>query len=391
MDSSLAQPLYVWVSMDSSSAIQISASGIASPSTKTVIEGDTTFIRVRAENLPAICKFIHGSKTEVGGFGVHKSLSEAKQYIARLHMGDLFLGESIFTVPVIANADVAKAMEFQIDPKRMNDFTKKLLGAFSSRHYQILSAIQATQWIKCQWEEIVYSRSDIEVSTYDHSTMDKEFKQKSIIVTLTGSEQGNDIVILGAHLYSINDNSHSQELAPGEDDNASGIAVLTEVLTGIVATNFKPKKTLQIVCYGMEERGRLGSSNIAKDYKNNGKKVLGMLNFDLVGWSGNGKIFLSEDFSNADHAELLTSLLDHYLPDLRYGFMKCNYPCSDNASWYVNDFPGSMKEEGFSPEDMNPNYHSENDKKDVNESYMSGFARLGVVYISELTKGTVMC
>merc|ERR1712020_749879 len=88
------------------------------------------------------------------------------------------------------------------------------------------------------------------------SVPDTVTKQNSVVVTIQGSGEENNIVILGAHLDSISDadpKKANSTLSPGADDNASGIMVLVEVIRVIIVTGYRPKKTVQIMAYGAEE------------------------------------------------------------------------------------------------------------------------------------------
>jgi leucyl aminopeptidase len=60
--------------------------------------------------------------------------------------------------------------------------------------------------------------------------------------------------------------------APGADDNASGIATITETIRVLMSNGFQPKKTLKFMAYAAEEVGLLGSKEIANDFKKKGLK-----------------------------------------------------------------------------------------------------------------------
>ncbi len=100
-----------------------------------------------------------------------------------------------------------------------------------------------------------------EISEIKHSST----AQNSLRVRLIGSERPNEIVVLGAHLDSINQGWGSKA-APGADDNASGSSNLIEALR-IMMTKAQPKRTVEIFWYAGEESGLLGSAEIAKQYK----------------------------------------------------------------------------------------------------------------------------
>ena len=59
--------------------------------------------------------------------------------------------------------------------------------------------------------------------------------------------------------------------APGLDDDGSGVMVLLEILRVVVETGFKPQKNVQIMAFASEEVGLLGSDQIAKYYKSEGR------------------------------------------------------------------------------------------------------------------------
>src|SRR5690606_40536536 len=103
-------------------------------------------------------------------------------------------------------------------------------------------------------------RTDVSVEFYEHNFTD----QKSVIFTFPGVEDNNEVAILGAHLDS---GDYWDPLnAPGADDNASGVATITEVLYVLLSQNFQPKKTVQIMAFAAEENGLRGDIDIAESY-----------------------------------------------------------------------------------------------------------------------------
>ena len=212
-------------------------------------------------------------------------------------------------------------------------------------------------------------------------------------MTIPGNSQNDGIVILGAHIDSINNIELSNDMiAPGADDDASGVAVLTEVLRAIVRTKYKPEKTIHLIGFAVEEIGLVGSREIASEYRRKGKNVVGMLNFDMVGYNkqnGLNDICITRDrLSNHAQSSFLVDLMNQYLPRLNHQFIECRPPCSDHAGWTENSFPAGMACE-CTDAVRNPNYHMPSDVVEtINKDYMSNFARLGVYYIAELAKGT---
>ena len=383
---------HAWITVDSSIAKEMfsSRSRLLLTDSKIVLEnGNASLIRVNKEMLPSISHVARQNVVHCGGFVEHDNYGDAVRYLSRRKLGD----RSFFRAPRIDNMNVAKRLLRHIDSNKMSGFIIRLLNNFKTRYFSNLGGIQSAQWIKSEWEQIVSSRDDIHVKYYVHyglSSCTLHKCQNSIIVTIEGSDKGKDLVIIGAHLDSINKYGRNN-IAPGADDNGSGLSVLTETLRVIVNAGYRPRKTIEIIGFAAEEVGGLqGSKDIASRYKASNKNVLSMLNFDMVGYKGRGKdIYISTDFSNNYLSWFLADLLDTYLPRVSHGFMRCNYECSDHAMFYMNDFPAAMGTEAKSTKDrdtFNPNYHSEKDTY-VDGPHMSNYARLAVLYISEVAKG----
>jgi leucyl aminopeptidase len=107
--------------------------------------------------------------------------------------------------------------------------------------------------------------------------------QKSVIIKIPASTASTETVVLGAHLDSINRSDQSQ--APGADDDASGVAALTEILRVIKAKNMLFKRNVELHAYAAEEVGLIGSADIAGKRKNAGSTIVSMLQLDMIGYS----------------------------------------------------------------------------------------------------------
>ena len=345
-------------------------------------EGNITLVHTESSSLSLI-KDVLRERNGCGGFKTFSSLDEAEMYAAKLKTG---FG-SKFETPFIDNPEVAMLLRKSVSSIEMKNFIDSFVGSFKNRWAHSSYGIEASDWLYNQWIDLTSSRTDIKVTKFNHS----RHVQNSIIMTIHGSSNNdNDIIILGAHLDTILNRPnpvHEEMTAPGADDDASGITVLNEVIRTIVDRGYKPDKTIQIMAYANEEIGILGSKEIAKKYKRKGMNVLGMLNFDMVGYKGNedGVIcFNSDNWNNRDQIEFLKKLMELYLPKIPYGRTICNYDCSDHASWTEEGFPANLIDEC----DMSLYYHQKSDTIDnVDVNQMSSFAKLAVVYLSEIAKG----
>ena len=240
------------------------------------------------------------------------------------------------------------------------------------------------------WKNVIGSaRSDIIVEQLNH----KETDQRSVVLIIPGTEMRDEIVILGAHLDSTANkepgnpkNTHPNTRSPGADDDASGLSLLTECLRIIVKTGYKPKKTIHLMGFAAEEDGMFGSREIAKEFRDQSRKISGMLQFDMIGYRLTDiDIYLVDDNTNKQQNLFLENLMDRYMSDVRHGRMKCGYACSDHSSFHAQNFPASMAFEAPSVYDLSPLYHTSRDTE-VDAKFMKNYVRLALSYIAELAK-----
>ncbi|NUZ12223.1 M20/M25/M40 family metallo-hydrolase [Pseudoalteromonas sp. McH1-7] len=340
-----------------------------------IANSDIKALKVPEHYHSELSAFMHDEYHRCGGFVAHDSLESAQSYLAQLETID----------------PAATLVNYSIDnPERVNSLLSKVntanlsatvssLTSFYNRYYTSQSGIDAAQWVKQNWSDIAASRSDITVEYFSHS-----WAQSSVIVTIAGSELSDEIVVIGGHLDSINQ-SNSSGLAPGADDNASGIAVLTQALKAIVADGYKPQRTIQIMGFAAEEVGLRGSKAIAQAYSSQGKNVVGMAQFDMTGRNGSSAdIVMMTDYTNSAQNQFLGQLIETYLPNLTYAYDQCGYGCSDHASWYQQGFPASMPFESRMS-DINRKIHTTNDTE-FDATHAQKFAKLALAFVAEIGK-----
>ncbi|WP_440056700.1 M28 family metallopeptidase (plasmid) [Pseudoalteromonas sp. T1lg65] len=322
-----------------------------------------------------LSEFMHDNYHRCGGFVAHHSLSEAKQYVAQLAQAST---NSALVSYSIDNGARVNSLLSRVSTTSMESTVSSLTG-FYNRYYTAQTGVDASSWIKQRWSDIAQSRTDINVEFFNHS-----WQQPSVVATIQGAELSNEIVIIGGHLDSINVRNRSG-VAPGADDNASGISVLTEALKAIVEDGYKPKRTIHIMGFAAEEVGLRGSKDIAETYKSQGKNVVGMVQFDMTGNQGsNLDIVMMTDYTNSAQNQFLSQLLDTYMPEINYGFDQCGYGCSDHASWYQQGFPASMPFESRMS-DANRRIHTPDDTV-YNVQHAQKFAKLSVAFLAEMAK-----
>ena len=113
-----------------------------------------------------------------------------------------------------------------------------------------------------------------------------EAKTSSLNVQNSEPESNSDlpIVIIGAHLDSINQWNPWFGKAPGADDDGSGTTSTFEAFRLLAENDFVPKRPIEFHWYSAEEGGLLGSQKVAAEYIRKGVPILGMYQADMTGF-----------------------------------------------------------------------------------------------------------
>ena len=347
-------------------------------------QGDAAIIRLPEQQLEALSHYMHKNHHRCGGYIWHDSESSAQQFLQKMKKQkyDSTTKNRNLVEYTIDNTDSVYALLLRVVKSNLAA-TVETLGAYNNRYYTQQSGVDSAEWIESFWSNLASTRNDISVSLYQHNA----WAQPSVVATITGQSLPDEVVVVGGHLDSINGSSPSNGRAPGYDDNASGIAVVSETLRAIVESGFKPERTIKLMGYAAEEVGLRGSGEISDQHFADGINVVGVAQFDMTGYKGtsNKDIVFMTDYTNADQNQFMTNLLDHYFTEVEYGFSQCGYGCSDHASWFANGFPASMPfESNFN--DYNANIHTANDYQ-FNPDHAINFLNLSLAFVAELAKG----
>jgi leucyl aminopeptidase len=314
---------------------------------------------------------------------LHEDESEALEQAGSQSLQKLAKSD-FFTNYTISRGDIVKPLVAQVEDNRIFQ-TITTLSNFQNRYYKGQFGKQSATWIRDLWAGLVKDRSDAKVEFFNHSSWD----QPSVILTIKG--EVDETIVVGGHQDSINGYfGGATARAPGADDNASGIATVSEIIRILVQNNYKPHRTIKFMAYAAEEVGLLGSKEIATAHKNAGARVVGVLQLDMTNFKGteNLDIVMMTDYTNESQNKFIGSLIDTYVSGVKWGYDKCGYGCSDHASWHTQGFPASMPFEA-KMNDMNHNIHTANDTlKTSNNSalHAAKFARMGIAFVVELDK-----
>jgi bacterial leucyl aminopeptidase len=339
-----------------------------------------------------ITEYVHESEGRCGGYFAFDSIEEADAFLA----GEKTL--SAVTAPAggrytIDNAATVDPWLPQVDDQVIYD-TIEHLSSYRNRYFASSYGRESAEWIRDTWAALGNGRADVSADLFTGCTTCST--QPSVILTVTGSELPDEVVVVGAHLDSINGSASGnlEQIAPGADDDASGIATITEIIRVALGSGWRPQRTVKFMGYAAEEVGLRGSNAIARQFAADGVDVVGVLQLDMTNYrSGDVADFkIISDYSNADLRSFVGELFDTYL--LPLGMTRssyaCNYGCSDHASWTSAGFPAAMVTEPGSPQaPFFPRLHTTGDTlANMGDSAVNSakFARFGLAFIAELAK-----
>lgn len=337
-------------------------------------------LEVKKGDLDKISRTLHRELRHCGGFMYHQDEAAGRK---ALTAASASVSPKTRPSYAIANQSVVSPMLVKMKDSNIRE-TITGLTAFANRYYAAAPGIQASNWLKQKWEAVSDDREHISVAQYAHM----QFDQRSVIATIEGTDMADQVVVLGAHLDTINILANKDSTkAPGADDDASGIAGLTEVLRVFAESGYKPRRTIKLIGYAAEEVGLRGSQEIADEYKRNDVNVVGVLQLDMTNFKGSdGDIYIFTDHTDTPQNTFIASLVSAYLPTLAVGYDKCGYACSDHASWHARGYPTSMPFESEIRKN-NPHIHTSRDTFDNSGGqalHALKFARLAAAYAVEL-------
>jgi len=372
----------VWVSIPMADRnVVADALGIAPQSEVVPYRGlGLGLMAVPADRLGEIATVLHDKNHHCGGFVAFDSLDEARGQatgeVAAVQMQPDY---------ELSHAAIVEPLVELVEADRILAGINKL-SSFPTRYYNTNGGKQSAEWLKEEWQGYAEGRPDTMVEFWDHG-----WKQPSVILTILGSEDPGEVVVVGGHLDSTT-GFFSGGSAPGADDDASGIATIGEAARILLQNGIRPKRTLKFMAYAGEEAGLLGSKAIANKFADDGIPVLGVLQLDMVGFKGSDvDIAFNESHTDAAQNEFLKELVDTYLPSLTWGTLACGYACSDHASWDDRGFPASNPFEAFF-DDHNSAIHSSSDTVATmggDADHAAKFAKLTLAYVVELAGATV--
>jgi len=336
-------------------------------------------VEIDDDMIPSLSMLVHRDLGKCGGFAQHYSMAEALAVLHRLESTPEPLLAPSYAIdnPVQVNALMPQLQASNL----LSTITQ--LSNFQNRRYNSSHGVAASNWLLTQWQGLnPGNRRDVRVRQIPHT-----WAQKSVEFEILGSGNSGETIVLGAHLDSIAGGGIETSRAPGADDDASGVAGLTEIIRVLMAGSYQPKRNIRFIAYAAEEVGLWGSQAIVAQQAARRDRVVGVMQLDMTAFQGDATdLWIYTDYTNAAQNAFVANLAAAYLPTLTVGYDRCGYGCSDHASWHNAGYAVS-----FPFESANATYnrliHTANDTTATfgnQANHALKFTRLALAWMVEL-------
>ncbi|KAI9000220.1 hypothetical protein BC832DRAFT_520323, partial [Gaertneriomyces semiglobifer] len=303
----------------------------------------------------------------------------------------------------VTHQDIVEPLVKQISEDEMEAFLTEFSG-FHTRYYRTASGKAASEWLYTKCNKIAESVNDhngevkMSVRQFDH-----RWGQSSVIVrmekkTAENNRKKNNVLVLSAHLDSVNSWNPYWGRSPGADDDGSGTTTVfhaLEILANAAAsknsndgTPFVPEIPLEFHFYSAEEAGLLGSQQVVSSYMNDKDvNVVAVFHFDMTGYTPPFSapiVGLATDYTNVELTNYIKKVNEAYC-ETKWGDVKCGYACSDHASWTKKGVKSAFAFEAQFDE-SSPYIHSPKDNVDnIDFGHVKEFVKVALGWAVEMS------
>lgn len=163
----------------------------------------------------------------------------------------------------------------------------------------------------------------------------------NLVVTIPG--RSRETIVLGAHVDTALDDrakkpraSGAPKVAPGADDNGTGVAALMEAARAY--RGLRPEKTIELVHFSLEEDGKVaGSRAFVERARREGRALAGAVIVDAIGFNREGRSRVMLHTTRGATSLFLGSELARAASNLRTRLRPIGNLPSDGRPVSVND------------------------------------------------------
>lgn len=231
--------------------------------------------------------------------------------------------------------------------------------ALADNHREVAVKIR-DRFVSMQYTETKLDSFEISREYFDYRdsklTIFEQW-QYNVVATLKGDSHSDSVCIIGAHYDDITGSGEPFTIAPGANDNASGVAAALEIARVMKKNNYHPANTIKFVAFGSEELGLFGSRAYTENAVSIHEKIKLMLNNDMIAYE-----------PRSDKAEWKVNIIDYdnshplrnRAESLCSRYTILGYYNDNSSSKYSDSYPfyqNGYKALFFFSDILDPEYH----------------------------------
>jgi hypothetical protein len=294
--------------------------------------------------------------------------------ITKLDFTPLTLSEPSPIFPDVVLNPLVQQMVNNVSSDTVIGFIRRLQN-FRSRYSTSDSCLAAANWIRNKL--IDYDCDSVFLHSFSAS-----YKPNVIGIKRGLSHPDNMYYVICGHFDAVSN-------CPGADDNASGTTAVLEAARVMQSFNFE--YSVRYIAFCAEEQGLIGSAAYAQEARNRGDSILGVFNFDMIGYADinpeNLEVF--GKVSNPNCSTFVNYIINAaalYVPELATNRrMVTSLSGSDHHSFWQRGYVGICGIEDYSL--TNPYYHTSADSIGAgfnNLTFCTNSIKAGVASLSGL-------
>ena len=286
--------------------------------------------------------------------------------------------------PVVTEVD--PRIREMLDQVNMDSLqaTVQHLQDYGHRMWNSENAFTASDWIAGRMQAL-----GLEVEQqpfYANTWLGSGEAAPNVIGIQRGTLYPDTYVVCGSHFDSFSWAAYSGGLAPGADDNATGVASVLE--SARIMTQYEFEYSVIYCAYGCEEMGLYGSEAYASRCQEQGMDIIGYFNNDMNGYLNPGDpIHIDCIYPNSVEpiGTYYMNVGSVYYPELPIRHVNFNEGDSDHTSFNNHGYMGIYPFEDY--QNYSPYIHTVNDLigTSVNSFEMSQqYCQMNIACLAEI-------
>lgn len=239
-------------------------------------------------------------------------------------------------------ADAVRAAVADVSKDRIYHYADTL-HSFGSKYIGTPGNLRAIEYLQQKLRAFGY---EPELQWFEPGP---NLRTANVVVRIPGTVNPELVYVASSHFDSVRD-------GPGADDNSSGTTALLEVAR-VLATRPQPA-TIELAFFTGEEAGLLGSREYVRRAVASGKRIVGALNNDMLGFRNDQRLDNTIRYSNAGLRDLQHAAAFLFTNLITYD---AKYYKNTDAHAYYEAYGDIVAGIGSYPILGNPHYHQPHD------------------------------